>query len=209
MTSAFEEIPARVPLIDVFALYGLHPNRAGFVCCPLHSENTGSLKVYPDSWYCYGCHTGGDAVKLVSLVDNITPIIAARKISDVFNLGIFFDKPLTNAERNRIESAARKRAEDNRAVEAFDDWYWHTWRALLWYKRILDELCATYAPKDINDDIEDYAFLLHESTRIDGWIDRLDFGEYSEIVDFYRNHRKELKGIDEIRQGRCVANTTA
>lgn len=35
--------------------------------CPLHEDDTPSLFVYPDSnsWYCYGCCVGGDAVEFI------------------------------------------------------------------------------------------------------------------------------------------------
>ena len=36
--------------------------------CPFHSETNGSFVVYPktNSFYCYGCHVGGNTLKLVS-----------------------------------------------------------------------------------------------------------------------------------------------
>ena len=57
--SVFAELRARVPLADVFSMYGLHPNRAGFVCCPLHksdlkhlvdTEVNGDRKPTPCHW---------------------------------------------------------------------------------------------------------------------------------------------------------------
>lgn len=36
-------------------------------CCPLHTEKTPSFTLFPDSnsWYCFGCHEGGDGIRLV------------------------------------------------------------------------------------------------------------------------------------------------
>ena len=33
-------------------------------CCPFHEERTPSFAVYPEknTWYCFGCASGGDAV---------------------------------------------------------------------------------------------------------------------------------------------------
>ena len=35
--------------------------------CPFHEDDTPSLFVYPDSnsWYCYGCCIGGDAIEFI------------------------------------------------------------------------------------------------------------------------------------------------
>lgn len=209
MTSAFDEIRYRLDMETVTAHYGIHAERGGMVRCPFHDDRNPSAKLYPDSLYCFACGRLFDAVALVCEIYGLKPIDAARKLSDDFRLDLFPDKPLSATERKHAKQMERERKRDAERVEAFDDWYWHVWRVLLWYKRILGELCATYVPKNIDDDIEDYAFLLHESTRIDGWIDCLDFGEYSEIVGFYNNHRKEIREIDKIRQSRCVANTTA
>jgi hypothetical protein len=62
----------RVPPPVYFrVLTGLVPNRQGFVCCPLHQENTPSCRVYPTAeqgWYCYGhgCQKGGDVITLAA-----------------------------------------------------------------------------------------------------------------------------------------------
>lgn len=36
-------------------------------CCPLHTEKTPSFTLFPgsNSWYCFGCHEGGDGIRLV------------------------------------------------------------------------------------------------------------------------------------------------
>lgn len=38
----------------------------GFNRCPFHKENEGSFKVYleSNSYYCFGCHAGGDIIQL-------------------------------------------------------------------------------------------------------------------------------------------------
>lgn len=37
--------------------------------CPLHSEKTGSFVIYADNtFYCFGCHQGGDAIKFKMLL---------------------------------------------------------------------------------------------------------------------------------------------
>ena len=50
----------------------LQPNRAGFICCPFHKEKTPSMKIYEDSYYCFGCGESGDIFDFISKMDNLT-----------------------------------------------------------------------------------------------------------------------------------------
>ena len=63
-----EEIKSKYSMADVVGMFGLRPNRAGFIRCPFHhGDNDPSLKVYKDSFYCYGCHASGDVFSFVQL----------------------------------------------------------------------------------------------------------------------------------------------
>ncbi len=48
--------------------------------CPFHSEKTPSFTVYPDtqSYYCFGCGAGGDAVTFIKTRENLDYIEAVR-----------------------------------------------------------------------------------------------------------------------------------
>lgn len=67
-----EEIKKTYSMRDVLARYGLHPNRSGFICCPFHKEKTASMKIYQDSYYCFGCGAHGDIFDFVSEMEDIT-----------------------------------------------------------------------------------------------------------------------------------------
>ena len=49
-------------------------------CCPFHNEKTASFSVSPDKglFYCFGCQTGGDAFKFLSLIENISYFEAVK-----------------------------------------------------------------------------------------------------------------------------------
>ena len=53
-------------------------------CCPFHNEKTPSLKIDParQSFYCFGCHLGGDVFKFVQLTDDVTFPDAVRKLAE-------------------------------------------------------------------------------------------------------------------------------
>lgn len=66
-----EEIKQQNSMKDVLNRYGMVPNRAGFIKCPFHSsDRTASMKIYKDSYYCFGCGATGDIFTFVQNMDN-------------------------------------------------------------------------------------------------------------------------------------------
>lgn len=83
-----EEIKQTYSMADIVERYGFRPNRSGFINCPFHKgDNTPSMKIYKDSFYCYGCNEGGDIFKFVMLMDGLS-------FKDAFvSLGGHYDHP--------------------------------------------------------------------------------------------------------------------
>lgn len=67
-----EEIKKSYSMRDILGRYGLHPNRSGFICCPFHKEKTASMKIYQDSYYCFGCGAHGDVFDFVGAMDGLS-----------------------------------------------------------------------------------------------------------------------------------------
>lgn len=66
-----ETIKQQNSMRDVLNRYGMVPNRAGFVRCPFHpKDRTASMKIYKDSYYCFGCCATGDIFTFVQNMDN-------------------------------------------------------------------------------------------------------------------------------------------
>lgn len=66
-----EDIKRAYSMRDILSRYGLQPNRAGFLNCPFHhGDRTASLKVYKDSFYCFGCGATGDIFKFIQMMDH-------------------------------------------------------------------------------------------------------------------------------------------
>ena len=71
MTS--EEIKRTVFMEELVERYGLYPNRAGFIVCPFHKgDRNASLKIYKDSFYCFGCGAAGDVFDFVRKMDGMS-----------------------------------------------------------------------------------------------------------------------------------------
>jgi len=120
MTS--EEIKQAYSMSDILERYGLRPNRSGFIQCPFHQgDRTASLKIYKDSFYCYGCGEHGDVFKFVMLMDGVS-------FKDAFlSLGGEYQKPESRREeihrkrdlllaKQQREREARKREEKRKRM---------------------------------------------------------------------------------------------
>jgi DNA primase len=68
-----EEIKNCYSMRDILEKYGLaQPNKSGFIRCPFHEEKTASMKIYKDSYYCFGCGASGDIFSMVQHMNNLT-----------------------------------------------------------------------------------------------------------------------------------------
>ena len=99
-----EEIKQTYSMTDILNRYGLQPNRSGFICCPFHKEKTASMKIYPDSFHCFGCGLNGDIFTFVQRMEGISFVDAFKELGGTFPNQ---DKNLTYIDRMR---GARDRA---------------------------------------------------------------------------------------------------
>lgn len=90
--------------------------------CPFHQDPTPSFTIYEktNSFYCFGCGVGGDGIKFVQKLYNLTPRDAAVAICRAFGLMVDSNKPETQAVRQQIESRQERRKLE-RALLAWAD----------------------------------------------------------------------------------------
>ena len=66
-----EEIKSQYSMADIVNKYGYKISRAGFIPCPFHKKDrTASMKIYKDSFHCFGCGANGDIFAFVQKHDN-------------------------------------------------------------------------------------------------------------------------------------------
>lgn len=83
-----DEIKRSTDIKEVFRRYGVQTNNRGFARCPFHSgDREPSLKVYKDSFFCFGCNESGDVFDFVQKMENCS-FAEAFKI-----LGGNYEKP--------------------------------------------------------------------------------------------------------------------
>ena len=74
LSDAGRQIRQQLTMREVAELYGFTPDRNGFIKCPFHSDNHGSLKLYPEDrgWHCFGCNAGGSVIDFVMKLFDLT-----------------------------------------------------------------------------------------------------------------------------------------
>lgn len=74
--SLIDEIRNNNDIVDIISQYVTLKKRGrNFIgLCPFHKEKTPSFCVSPDKqiFYCFGCNTGGDVIKFISKIENIS-----------------------------------------------------------------------------------------------------------------------------------------
>lgn len=113
--SLFMQIKDRLTMDTVARHYGFEPNQSHCIICPFHREDTASLRLYDQSFYCYGCGAGGDVIKFVSRLFNIGNFQAAVRINEDFCLNLTNEKS-NHAERQRF---IKKQAEEKRKLDEY------------------------------------------------------------------------------------------
>jgi len=81
-----DELHERSDIVDVIGSYVSlnHRGRLYTALCPFHNEKTPSFTVFPEtsSFYCFGCHEGGDVISFVEKYENLEYIEAVRLLAD-------------------------------------------------------------------------------------------------------------------------------
>ena len=98
-----EDIKARNDIENVISSY-ISLKRAGSNfngLCPFHSEKTPSFTVFPStqSFYCFGCGAGGDAITFVMRMENLDYITAVRTLAERSGVKIPDDVALSNGKQ--------------------------------------------------------------------------------------------------------------
>ena len=127
MNDLFEAV-RHVTALDAAERLGWQLKRNGskhWACCPLHGEKTASLCIYDSgTWYCFGCHKGGDAVRLYQELYSLEPYPAAVQLAEDFGIPLpdKHDAPREKPKPNAFDLARvleRKRsAEWSRLCDA-------------------------------------------------------------------------------------------
>lgn len=82
MTS--DELKKSISMREIVEQYDIKIDRKGFCCCPFHKEKTASMKIYKDSYYCFGCGESGDIFTFVQKMDDVDFKTAFRNLGGTY-----------------------------------------------------------------------------------------------------------------------------
>lgn len=81
-----QEVSSRNDIESIVSQYVTLKSRGNTLVglCPFHNEKTGSFTVYrnTNSYYCFGCGTGGDVINFTMRIENLDYIEAVRTLAD-------------------------------------------------------------------------------------------------------------------------------
>lgn len=139
----FEKVKAAVSLRDATKRYGLKVAGNNMTCCPFHNDRNPSMKLNRDYFYCFGCGETGDVIDFVGKLFGISPIEAAQRLAVDF--GIDTDSPIA-------ELPAKVK---HPKIKAFREDELYCFRVLCDYLHILENWKISYAPKTLDDELDD------------------------------------------------------
>lgn len=120
LSDAFlQELKLKTDINDVISTY-VTLKRRGNTCvglCPFHNEKTPSFTVYNDtqSYYCFGCGSGGDAVTFIKNIENLDYMDAVKLLAQRAGMQM----PDDNSYDDSLSKKRRRMLEINRATAKF------------------------------------------------------------------------------------------
>ena len=125
-----EEIKSAYSMREIVERYGLHPNRAGFIHCPFHKgDHDASMKIYKDSYHCFGCGANGDVFTFIQRMDNCDFKTAFYSLGGTYEKPTFQSKlsvyRLKKQEEQRKKEEIklkRKKELNNMLIDIYRDW---------------------------------------------------------------------------------------
>ena len=114
-----QELRNRADIETTISSY-VNLKRAGRISkglCPFHGEKTPSFTVYPDtqSYYCFGCGSGGDVINFIRNIENLDYIDAVRFLADKNGM----DMPDENSYDSTLNKRRLRMLEANREAARF------------------------------------------------------------------------------------------
>ena len=109
-----DELHERNDIVEVIGSY-VTLNRRGRLytaLCPFHNEKTPSFTVFPEtsSFYCFGCHEGGDVISFVMKYENLEYMEAVRLLADRVGMTLPDGTDQTAAQRKKRMLEANRTA---------------------------------------------------------------------------------------------------
>ena len=158
--SLFEVVKQSVTTKAAAEHYGIEVKRGGMAKCPFHSDQSPSLKLNDDYYYCFGCGATGDVIDFVARLFQIGNKEAAERIAADF--GLQYDAHVPYVPPKRTATAVQIAKQRER----------YTYGVLTRYHSQLQEWLARYAPENPDDEIDSrYLEAIHQKDYVEYLMD--------------------------------------
>lgn len=172
--SLYQKIKSAITVRQAGEVYGMEPDRRGMVCCPFHSDNTPSMKLNDNYYYCFGCGATGDVVDLTAKLFGLNPRQAAEKLA--YDFGLDPDKPPANAIT--LPLPKRGLTDEQRADVAY------CLRVLIDYLDLLHDWRERYKPASPEEPQDErFVEVLHMTDLIEHLTDHIAYGTPQQKAD--------------------------
>lgn len=129
-----DEIKEKYSMPQVLERYGLRPSRGGFIRCPFHKEKTASMKIYKDSYYCFGCGAHGDVFDFVQQMEGLDFKAAFRELGGTYEhrsgketfrekMARYHAEKEREMSRKKKEEWQRKKELNLVLIDVYRDWF--------------------------------------------------------------------------------------
>jgi len=106
-----EEIKKNITMPDMVRQYGFEPNRKGFIQCPFHKEKTASMKIYKNSYYCYGCGESGDIFSFFQRMEDVEFKEAFKSLGGTYPDNNDYSRKLHNYHLRKRKDMKQRRVQ--------------------------------------------------------------------------------------------------
>ena len=153
----FDKVLKNVDIVDVVSKYvKLEPKGANlFGLCPFHNDNHPSMSVSKEKgiFYCFTCHTGGNAIKFIEKYKNLSSLDAALFLAKEYSIDIS-NEYQKNRNKNDVFYDILKESQDFFRIIMNNESYSAKAREYLYSRGINDSIINEFsiglAPKDKN-----------------------------------------------------------
>lgn len=124
-----EEIKEMYSMRSIIEQYGLHLNKSGFIRCPFHKgDNSPSMKIYKDSYYCFACGANGDIFSFIQEMDHCDFKTAFQGLGGTYQgptfgsrLAVYRLKKQKEERAKKEERVKQKRKLNNDLIDIYRD----------------------------------------------------------------------------------------
>ena len=118
-----EEIKSMYSMRDIAERCGYKPNRAGFIHCPFHKgDREPSMKLYKDSYHCFGCGASGDIFSFIQEVDHCDFRTAFMSLGGTYEKPTFSSKFAIYSQHKKVKQRHKKEDRIQDQINENDFW---------------------------------------------------------------------------------------